>query len=327
MNALASTPGNLLINGQFLRGLWTRLDGQPDGAPVPCPIWAQTFVADRWHVRYGAPAGGTVEQARAGDVPDDVMADSSLEIRGGEGVAQPVLVGQNIEADEAANFRGELRFSAWIFASHPHLSECTASLVLGSPTTVDLFDTTTEVVSRAELEGIPCNRWTHVGLALDGRAFRPTGLRLELELPASFLGHPEARMRVTDVNFFRLAAGAPTERAAAVEAFLARRFFQRHDGTGINAIGRVLTCNPHELFFQLSFPEMRAFPACTLPQDNADLCVFSADGQPQTGFGFDVVYGARSSVIIRATKPRHQLRDGYLAFRGYRGAILLDAEL
>jgi hypothetical protein len=31
--------------------------------------------------------------------------------------------------------------------------------------------------------------------------------------------------------------------------------------------------------------------------------------------------------MIRATKLRHQIRDGYLAFRGYRGAITLEAEL
>jgi hypothetical protein len=170
-------------------------------------------------------------------------------------------------------------------------------------------------------------RWTRVELTIDASAFRATGLRAELAFPAALLNHAEARVRVTDVSLSRVAAGLPVDRPPALERFLAQRFFQRHDGGAINAIGRALTANPHELFFQFAFPEMRALPACTLSQDNADLCVFSSDGQPQSGFAFDAIYGARSTVVIRATKLRHQLRDGYLAFRGYRGAILLDAEL
>jgi len=327
MNALASTPGNLLINGRFLRGLWTRLASAPENATIPCPVWAQAFAADRWHVRYARSAGGGVAQACSADTPDGVAVESSLEIRGDAGVEQAVLVGQNIEAEEAANFRSELRFSAWIFVEHPLLKECAVTLVVGTPASVDLFDSSVETVLRVALDHIPTNRWTHVGLLIDGTAFRPTGLRVEFELPATFLNHPAARVRLTDVNLSRIASGAPADRPPALEGFLARRFFQKHDGTCLNAIGRALTCNPHELFFQFSFPEMRAFPACTLPQDNAELCVFSADGQPQSGFAYDVTYGSRASVVIRATKGRHQLRDGYLAFRGYRGAILLDAEL
>ncbi|MGB8169065.1 MAG: hypothetical protein WCF18_16330 [Chthoniobacteraceae bacterium] len=327
MNALASTPGNLVINGRFLRGLWTRCVDLAEGSPITCPVWAQTFAADRWHVRYAASAGGEVAQARSDDTPDDLPVEGSLEIRGGEGVTETVLVGQNIEAADAANYRGTLRFSAWVFVSHPSQRECAAALVIGSPASANLFDATTQTVLRVTLDHLPANRWTHVGLALDANAFRPTGLRVELEFPPAFLAHPEAKIRLTDVHLSRISGGAPQERPAALERFLAQRFFQRHDGLAINAIGRALTCNPHELFFQFSFPEMRAFPACTLPQDNADLCVFSSEGQPQTGFAYDATYGARSSVIIRATKARHQLRDGYLAFRGYRGAILLDAEL
>lgn len=326
MNAVASTPGNLLINGRFLRGLWTRLACDPKRSAVSCPVWAQTFAADRWHVRYAAPAGEPVEQARSNDLPDGVLAETSIEIRGAEGVAQSVLFGQNIEADEATAFSGEQRFSAWIFAEHPHRAECAATLVIGCPASPDLFDGTTETVLRVPLDTLPVNRWTHVSIRLDGAAFRPTGLRVELEFPAACLNHPAARVRITDVSLSR-AGGTPADRPAAVETFLARRFFQRHDAAAINAVGRALTCNPHELFFQFSFPEMRAYPACTISQDNADLCVFSSDGQPQAGFAYDATYGARGSVIIRATKLRHQLRDGYLAFRGYRGAILLDAEL
>ncbi len=323
MSALATTSGNLLINGRFLRGLWTRLEG----AAISCPVWAQTFAADRWRVRYAAPAGGEVTQACAEDVPEGVAAENSLEIRGHDGVQHEVLVGQNIEADEAANYRSPLRFSAWLMCGHPSLSECEAALVLGSPTTPDVFDSSAETVLRTSLKNLPVNRWTSVELTIDAAAFRATGLRVELAFPATVLSHAGARVRITEVSLSRVATGLPVDRPPALERILARRFFQRHDGTNINAIGRALTCNPHELFFQFSFPEMRAAPACTLSQDNAELCVFSADGQPQSGFAYDAAFGARSTVIIRATKLRHQLRDGYLAFRGSRGAILLDAEL
>lgn len=326
MHTFANTSGNLLINGKFLPGLWTRLNGAPDGAALPCPVWAQTFAADRWRVRYAAPTGAEVSQACSAEIPDGIVTGTSLEIRGSEGVAQEVFTGQNIEAEEAAGYHGSLRFSAWLYCEHPTLSACKAALVLGSPATPDLFDSSVETVLHQSLPSIPLNRWTHVELTIKGTAFRPTGLRIDLAFPSEFLASAAARVRLTDVSL--APASTPVaDRPPAVERLLARRYFQKHDGQSVNAIGRALTCNPHELFFQLSFPEMRALPACTLSQDNADLCVFSSDGQPQAGFAYDVTFGARTSVVIRATKLRHQLRDGYLAFRGYRGAILLDAEL
>jgi hypothetical protein len=327
MGSLGTTSDNLLINGRFLRALWMRLAGAPEGEIVPCPVWAQTFAADRWRVRYAAPAGGEVSQARSVEVPDDEAVESSLEIRGGVGVEQAVLVGQNIEAEEAPNYRRPLRFSAWVLAEHPRLTECDVSLVMGSPTSAGLFDSSTETVLRHSLERVGVNRWTRVEHTFDAADFRNTGLRAELEFPADFLSEPRARVRIANVRLSRITSGGYADRPVAVETFLAGRFFQRHDGTRVNAIGRALTSNPHELHFQFLFPEMRAIPACSISQDNADLCVFSAEGVPQTGFAYDVNFSARGSVMIRATKPRHQIRDGYLAFRGYRGEITLEAEL
>jgi hypothetical protein len=325
MDAPTTTPGNLLINGRFLPGLWTRLTDAVAGTPTRCPVWAQTFAADRWHLRYSAPAGAEVLQSRSSSVPDASPARCSLEIAGAEGVTEEVRVGQCVEAEEAAAQRGPLRFSAWLLAEHPSLCACEPALVIGHPVTADLFDSTVEEPVRLAARSVPVNRWHRLEFAFDTADLRETGLRVELALPAAFLAHPAARVRLTDAALSRVGS-LPAERLAAVETFLARRFCQRHDGTRLNAVGRALTCNPHELFFQFTFPEMRAVPSCTLSQDNAELCVFSADGQPQTGFAYDVTYASRGSVIIRATKLRHQLRDGYLAFRGYRGAILLDAE-
>lgn len=326
MHVLATAPGNLLINGKFLPGLWTRLHGMPAGTAIPCPVWAQTFAADRWRVRYATPSGGEVSQTCSTEILDAVSTAMILEIRGGAGVAQEVFIGQNIEADEALNYRRPLRFSAWVKCQHPRLTHGTTTLEIGSPKAQDVFDPSVETVQRTALPAFSVNRWTRLEATVKASAFRPTGLRVDLAFPPEFLNDPAARVLLTDVSL-SCASAALVERPPALERFLARRFFQRHEGASVNAIGRALTCNPHELFFQFTFPEMRATPACTLPHDNADLCVFSGDGQPQSGFAFDATFGARGSVIIRATKLRHQLRDGYLAFRGYRGAILLDAEL
>ena len=326
MHALATAPGNLLINGKFLPGLWTRLHGMPAGTPIPCPVWAQTFAADRWRVRYAKPSGGDVAQACSTEILDAVSTAMILEIRGGAGVAQEIFIGQNIEADEALNYRRPLRFSALVKCQHPRQTHCIAALEIGSPKMVDLFDSSVETAQRTPLPALSVNRWTRIEATVKASAFRATGLRVDLAFPSDFLNEPAARVLLTDASL-ACASTALAERPPALERFLAGRFLQRHDGTSVNAIGRALTCNPHEIFFQFSFPEMRAIPACTISQDNADLCVYSTDGQPQSGFAYDVTFGSRTSVIIRATKLRHQLRDGYLAFRGYRGAILLDAEL
>jgi hypothetical protein len=72
---------------------------------------------------------------------------------------------------------------------------------------------------------------------------------------------------------------------------------------------------------------MRGSPDCTLPSTDERLRVFSSSGAQASGFAYDVTDRSRGSVIIRATKRNHGLRDGYLVFPGSGAAILLDAEL
>jgi hypothetical protein len=326
MRAASSSPGNLLINGGFLPGLWSRLAGHESGA-VFCPVEARTFAADRWHLRYAAPMGGAVSQARSEEVPPDATAESSWEIRGGEGVAQNVLCGQTIEADEAPAYRRELRLTAWCQVEHPALRECQVRLVVSHATARDVFDTSVITLARAPVQTVAVNAWTRLDFTFDARAAGRLGLCVELEFFADFLCDPAARVRLSGASLGPASGPEPAPRNSALETLLARRFFQRHSGETVNAIGRALACNPHELYFQFSFPEMRAFPAITLPPNDADLGVFSSQGVRQAGFTYDAPHCARGSAVIRATKWNHELGDGYLAFHGYHGAILLDAEL
>lgn len=326
MSLASPGAGNLLVNGAFLSGLWTRLSGA-DAQEVPCPVGNQTFAADRWRIRYAAPAGGEVNQARSEIVPPDPVAETSLEIRGGAAVTESVYVGQAIDAQEASSYRRELRFTAWCRVEHPSLPECPVRLVVKHAANPDGFDASVETLVLTGAQSIPANEWKRVQFAFDASAARGHGLSVELELPAAFLSDPQARVRVAAAALWSTAWPEPAPRPHAVETLLARRFFQRHTARSLNAIGRALVCNVHELHFQLTFPEMRAAPAITLPQDNADLTVFSFDGVPQAGFVYDVTYASCGSAIIRATKWDHGLADGYLAFRGYGGAILLEAEL
>lgn len=321
---------NILLNGDFAPDLWTRL---PDpAAKVECTVWRQTYAADRWKVRYAAPTGAAVTQAMSTDVPAHAAVARSLEIHGATGVTQSVCLGQRIEAADATRYRRRMIFSAWIRIDHPDRMPKTFYLTFGTAKQLDTFGGPTNdnvsVETCVRIEEVPVGRWWLLEREVDGRAFAPNGLSVELEFPAELLDCDEANVRIAAVRLADVGAANRTmDRPGGLERMLVRRFFQKHDGTTLNAIGRALTSNPHELHFQFTFPEMRARPACTLPQDNADLCVFSADGQPQSGFTYDATFGSRGSVIIRATKMRHQLRDGYLAFRGYRSAVLLDAEL
>jgi hypothetical protein len=317
--------GNLLINGAFLPGLWTRLSGSQ--TDVVCPVDAETFAADRWRLRYAAPEGGPVSQERGTDLPPDAPAGTCVVIHGAHGVTQNVYFGQTIEADEALHHRQELRFSIRCRVEHPVLQECPVRLAVGHPMTRDVFDVSMERLGLGEAQVVPANAWTQLDFAVPATASRALGLCVELEFPAAFLADPQARVLLAAATLGSADGPTPGPRSSTLEALLARRFFQRHSAETVNAIGRALVCNPHELYFQFTFPEMRAFPAVTLPQDNDNLCVFSLDGVRQTGFVYDVAYRARGSAIIRATKSNHDLRDGHLAFRGYGGAILLDAEL
>jgi hypothetical protein len=321
---------NILLNGAFAPDLWTRLSA-PDEA-VECAVWRQTFAADRWKVRYAAPVGGAVTQAMSAEVPAHAAVARSLQIRGAAGVTQRVCFGQRIEAVDATRYRRRMIFSAWLRIEHPDRMPKELDLTFSTAKQPDIFGGPTNDHSVVEtcvhVEEAPVGRWWFLEREIDGRGFAPHGLSVEIEFPAELLDTADAKIQIADVRLTDVAAAnRAMERPGGLERMLARRFFQKHDGTSLNAIGRALACNPHELHFQFTFPEMRAIPACTLPQDNADLCVFSADGVPQSGFAYDVTFGSRGSVIVRATKFRHQLRDGYLAFRGYRGAILLDAEL
>jgi hypothetical protein len=325
MNPAASVTENLFINGRFLRGLWGRLEAASEDS-MACPIWAQTFAADRWSVRYATALGEGVFQTRSGEVPTEGVAENSLEIRGSAGVVSEVLVGQNLEAAEAPNYRRCLRLSAWVFAQHPSEESCAVAPVFGSPVEDNLFDRTAQTVLRLEKVNVPVNRWERIEWEVDATAFRSTGLRVELAFSPQFFSRADALVRLTDLRFFRDGASV-CDRPPMQERQLASRFFQRHDARSVNAIGRVFAVNAHELYFLFNFPEMRVFPDCTIFQDNADLTVFSLAGVPQSGFSYDVAHGARTSIVIRATRQNHGLSDGYLAFQGFRGAILLDAEL
>jgi hypothetical protein len=317
--------GELLINGAFHSSLWTRLDDSGAGE-ISCPVHAQTFAADRWHVRYAAPAVAPVTQARSEHVPSSSPALHSLELRGQGGVSEPVFLAQNNEPAEAHAYRRELRVTAWCYAQHPTVTGCPVRLHVGSPHTTDLFDERVELVWRSDARSVPCQTWRQLEFFFDASSFRRTGLRISLEIEAG-LNDPAAHLRFAELSLHPANTAPPPPRPIALETLLARRFFQRHTARSVNAIGRALVRNPHELHFQFTFPEMRAFPALTLPQNENLLTVFSAEGVPQSGFVYDVPYAACGSAIIRATKLEHQLHDGYLAFRGYEGAILLDAEL
>lgn len=327
---LAGSLENLLINGDFLPTLWGRVESPKEG--VCCEVWRETFGADRWKVRYATAAGAPVTVASAAETPLHGSAPGSLELRGAPGVTQPVLVGQRIEAADAPRYRQRLAFSAWVWISDRSVSTCDLSLVFTTALEPDVFDAISAedgpLPQVEPLESIPTGRWVHLEREIDGRAFASHGLSVEIEFPAAILNQEGARVRLAQVRLAEsISISRSLYRPAAIEHLLARRFFQKHDGTSVNAIGRALVVNAHELHFQFTFPEMRANPACTFVGSESDLRTFNLEGIPQDGFRYDVTYRSRSSIIIRATKLNHGLRDGYLAFIGYGGAILLEAEL
>ena len=321
---------NVLINGGFQRGLWNRSGGA--AVNVECAVWRQTFAADRWKIRYARPDGAPVCQAKSADVPGDFHSDCSLEIRGAEGVGGDVFLGQRIEAAEASRYRRRLNFSAWFLLETPDPEGCPVQFALGTAKEPDVFGNAfNDNVKPEAVESpgrIPANQWTRLELGVDARQFSANGLSVELQFPAAALGRTGARIRVAGAQLADAThTGLAMESPAGMEMALAKRFFQRHDATTINTLGRALAVNAHEMFFQFSFPEMRASPECTLPRDDAHLRVFCFAGIPQEGFQYDITDRSRGSVIIRAIKPNHGLRDGFLRFTGPDAAILLDAEL
>lgn len=324
---LAGTLDNLLLNGDFLPGLWGRTLSPLEG--IECAVWRQTFAADRWKVRYARGEGAPVSQAMAADVPAQSSAPCSLELRGAPGVTQPVYFGQRIEAAEAVRYRGELLFSAWCRVTGSNETVCDIGLVTGMASEADDFGDAFNDRVKMELtvtfERVPTGRWVHLEHPIDARGYSANGLSIELVFAPRLLDSVESRVRVAGA---RLApAGRTVARPTSMEGDLARRFFQRHDSTTINSLGRALVVNAHEMHFQFTFQEMRAFPACTLPGSEEGLRIFDLEGISQEGFTYDVTYRSRGSVIIRATKERHGLRDGYLSFVGSSGFILLDSEL
>jgi hypothetical protein len=327
---LAGVLDNVFINGDFLRGLWNRL--KDPAAGVECPVWRHTYAADRWKIRYSRPVGSPVRQAMSMDVPRELAADRSLEIRGAHGVTESIYLGQRIESAEAPRYRRRLVFSAWVYIESAGSIESNLRLFISAAPEADRFadlsPEATDILIDEPIVRIPCQQWVRIEHEIDALHFSPNGLCVELEFPAVLLNRPDSRVRVTglrlvDVSHF----GREMERPAAIETLLAKRFFQRHDCTTINSLGRPIVINRHELHFQFSFPEMRSLPACTLPQDNESFRVFDIEGFPQTGFSYDVTYRSRGSLMVRATKENHCVRDGYLSFVGDAGAILLEAEL
>ncbi len=321
---------NILLNGDFAPGLWTRF-ADPTEA-VSCPVWRQTFAADRWKVRYAEAKGAAVTQAMTTDVPAHATTTCAVEIRGSDGVTQPVFFGQRVEAAESTRYRRRMVFSAWIRIGNPEPEPKQFDLTVGTAREMDHFGgpsgDNTRFETCARIEEVPVGRWWFLEREIDGRAFSRHGLSIELEFPAALLDSPASFVRIASVRLADIAAGNRTiDRPASLEQSLSRRFFQRHDATTVNSLGRALVVNAHELHFQFTFPEMRAFPSVTLPHDETQLRVFNLEGIAQSGFTYDATYRSRGSFMLRATKADHGLRDGFLSFVGHGGAILLDAEL
>lgn len=321
---------NLLLNGDFSPDLCSRLS-RPDEI-VECPVWRRTFAADRWAVSYAAAKGAAVSQTISTDAPAHAAATRSVEIRGAHGLAQPVAFGQRIEAADAPRYRRRVLFSAWIRHEHPDKFPAHFGLTFRTAPEPDDFGgphgDRLQLAATVRIEEVPTGRWWLLEREIDARGFAPHGLAVEMEFPAEMLSGPEACLRITGARLADAAAGCRhLDRHPAIERQLTGRFFQRHDATTVNSLGRALVVNAHELHFQFTFPEMRAFPAVTLPHDESQLRVFNLEGIPQSGFTYDITHRSRGSFILRATKADHGLRDAFLSFVGYDGAILLDAEL
>ena len=236
---LAHAVGSILINGDFSPGLWSRVARPREG--IECALWRQTFAADRWQVRYAQAEGAPVRQAMSQDVSPHANAACSLEIRGADGVTQPVFVGQRIEAAEAPRYRRNLVFSAWLGIEGSLAGTAEIELLCGTPREPDVFGSGSSDDVKSELrETIHCptGRWVHLEHPIDGRSFGSTGLSCELVLPAHLLARSAACIRLANVRLDDLGAGMGGERPAAVEAALARRFFQRYDSSRINSLDR-----------------------------------------------------------------------------------------
>jgi hypothetical protein len=318
--------GNIVMNGRFARECWRRLTDAEAG--IECLTWRQTYAADRWKIRYAKPNGATVSQAWSCDEPK-YLPGGSLEIRGAAGVTENVLLGQRIESAEANRYRRRLYFSAWVKIESPIAEDRPVLLLLGTPKDRDIFgdafNSNIVPLTTCNLGVAAGNEWTRLECELDGREFNANGLSMELEFPASALNGPETRIRVAGVALSDgFSPGLPAELPTELERLRGRRYFQRYDSRTIIFPGRSLSARECELRFQIQFPEMRIAPACTLV---GALQVIDTAGNSADGFVFDVIDSSRCSVIIRATREYHGLRDGCLTFAHADAALLLEAEL
>lgn len=320
---------NILLNGLFLPALFNRSSSPASG--TQCLPWRQTFLADRWKVRFGDSSGDRAWQALSTENPSLSSGVRSLELRASDRLESALYLGQRIEAADAFLYQKRLHFSAWIWSTTvaPHES---VRLHLTTPERPNCFGNAlnhhSRLVCDTALGPLPGGQWTRVEQEIDARSFSPTGLSLELGFAPDLFCDAAARVRVTDVYLGTCPVTLPPpQRSAAMEQGLCRRFFQRLGPENLNSIGRPIVVNPNEMHFQLTFAEMREFPACTIPQDNGGLRVFDLTGRPQHGFSYDVTYRSRGSAILRATRFHHGLSDGYLSFVGDCDAIELEAEL
>lgn len=334
---------NLFINGALGGDFWNRLD-----LPIEekeCPVWAQTFAADRWKIRYARPVGQGVRQRRSVETPVP-WGETSVEIVGGEGVSESVFFGQRIEAAEAPRYRRRLRFSARVYfwkGEGARASRYPVHLVVGYANERNRFGNAfNSHVTPVLRESISClihGEWVLLEGEVDASRVPATGLSVELEFPGAALSHPGSKIRVADLQLVNAGCrGRLDDRPAWLERGMAQRFFQRHDAERRAIIGRALSISADEILFQFSFPEMAQPPSCTLPHRDGEgegclrVVPFrsSHSSQPSDvyGFTYQPIQITRSDMVIRAMKERHGLSDAYLYFKQPgAGAILLDSEL
>lgn len=319
---------NLFINGGL--NLWNRITPHGESREeVVCSRWRQTFLADRWKVRYGQPEGTEIRQRRSERVPEGYAGSYSIELQGQALLGDPVYLGQRIEAGESLRYRRRLRFAARI--------ECGRdggefALLVQAPGERDRFGPALKPSVAHELRiplgNVAAGCWQQVEAEFDALPFGSNGLSVELAVPATALHTEEHRVRICDLKLADATLKTPpTERPYADELRLASRFFCRSWLGCINTPGRAISVASDDLYFQITFPEMRVPPSVVLPPDDGTLRVYGYPYEEVAGFRYEVVHRTCGSIIIKAHKPNHGLTDAYLTFVDWNGSVALDAEL